>query len=79
MESLEKEVINLLTEKFGDRPKLTDSLAVFGVDSIGMAELTVELEKVFGIRVKDDIVNVDTVQDLVNYIQKQRQSSSSAT
>ena len=39
-----------------------------GVDSIGMAELTVELEKEFNIQIQDDIVDVETVQELADYI-----------
>ena len=70
MESIEDKLLASLAEKFGARPELSDELAFIGVDSVGMAELTVEIEKDFGIRVQDDIVNVDTVQDLANYVRE---------
>jgi acyl carrier protein len=71
VESIEEKLLASLTEKFGGNPELSDGLAFIGVDSVGMAELTVEIEKDFGIRVKDDIVGVDTVQELADYIREQ--------
>lgn len=68
MQSIEDKLLTQLENKFGTRPELADGLAFIGVDSVGMAELTVEIEKDFGIRVGDDIVAVDTVQELADYI-----------
>lgn len=68
MESIEEQLVAKLSEKFGGSPTLTDDLALIGVDSIGMAELTIELEADFGISVDEDVVDVDTVQDLADYI-----------
>jgi acyl carrier protein len=73
VDDLELMVLDQLEEKFGERPQLSDSLAVLGVDSVGMAELTVEIEKKFAIRVDDGVLSVDTVQNLVDYI-RARQS-----
>lgn len=70
---IEEFLIAQLFEKFGTEPELSDGLAFIGVDSVGMAELTVDIESRFGIRVDDDIVNVETVQELVDYI-RERQS-----
>ena len=70
MESIEDRLLASLTEKFGGHPELSDGLAYIGVDSVGMAELTVDIEKDFGIRVQDDIVSVDTVQELADYIRE---------
>lgn len=70
MESIEDKLLTQLEHKFGRRPELDDGLAFIGVDSVGMAELTVEIEKDFGIRVGDDIVGVDTVQELADYIRE---------
>jgi acyl carrier protein len=33
-----------------------------------MAELTFELEKRFAIRIDDDILDIDTVDELINYV-----------
>lgn len=77
MESIEDKLLSQLTEKFGTRPDLSDGLAYIGVDSVGMAELTVELEKEYGIVVNDDIVGVDTVQELADYIRSRQNSNAS--
>lgn len=73
MGSIEDQLLTMLTDKFGTRPKLSDGLAYIGADSVGMAELTFELESQFGVRIGDDIVHTETVQDLANYI-RQRQA-----
>lgn len=78
MESIEEQLLRNFTEKFGSRPELSDGLAYIGVDSVGMAELTFDLEKQFNIRVDDEIVHTDTVQDLADYIRK-RQASEGQT
>ena len=70
VESIEDKLRTSFQAKFGSRPELDDGLAFIGVDSIGMAELTVEIERDFGIKVSDDIVGVDTVQDLADYIRE---------
>lgn len=76
MESIEEILINSLGEKFGTRPELDDSLLLLGIDSVGMAELTYDIEQRFNISIDDTLLDVDTVQDLANYIrQKQRQQS----
>lgn len=74
MDTIENELVRQLREKFGGNPKLNDSLMLIGVDSVGMAELTLEIEKQFNVRVDDSILDIDTVQELADYI-RQRQSS----
>lgn len=76
MESIEEQLLRNFTEKFGSRPELSDGLAYIGVDSVGMAELTFDLEKQFNIRVDDEIVHTDTVQDLADYIRKRQAAES---
>ncbi len=73
VDALEDSLINYLQHKFGIRPSLDDSLAMLGVDSVSMAELTFDLEKMYGITV-DDMMSVDTVENLLDYI-RQRQST----
>ncbi|MEZ6135054.1 MAG: phosphopantetheine-binding protein [Pirellulaceae bacterium] len=77
MESIEDRLQSSFEEKFGSRPELSDGLAFIGVDSVGMAELTVEIEKEFGIKVQDDIVHADSVQDLADYIRERLQAKNS--
>ncbi len=77
MESIEEKLLAQLAKKFGTEPVLSDGLAYIGVDSVGMAELTVDIERDFGIRVEDDIVAVETVQELADYIRERCDASSS--
>ncbi len=71
VDALEDSLINYLQKKFGIRPSLDDSLAMLGVDSVSMAELTFDIEKMYGITV-DDMMSVDTVEDLIDYIRKRQ-------
>ena len=77
MESIEEKLRDMLAAKLGVRPELTDGLAYIGVDSVGMAELTVDIEKEFGILVGEDIVHTETVQELVDYVRARQSSSAS--
>jgi acyl carrier protein len=74
VDTIESELVRQLSEKFGGHPKLDDSLLLIGVDSVGMAELTIEIEKQFNVRVDDSILDVQTVQELADYV-RQRQAS----
>lgn len=71
MDSLEVSLINYLQKKFGIRPSLDDSLAMLGVDSVSMAELTFDIEKMYGITV-DDMMAVETVENLMDYIRERQ-------
>lgn len=73
MPTIEEDIIDRLAEKFGIQPELSDSLVMIGVDSVGMAELTFDIEKMFQIKVDDALLEVETVQDLVDYV-RMRQS-----
>ena len=77
MKSIEEKLLAQLAKKFGTEPVLSDGLAYIGVDSVGMAELTVDIEQEFGIRVEDDIVAVETVQELADYIRERCDASAS--
>lgn len=70
METIEEILVNALGEKFGTRPELTDTLLLLGIDSVGMAELTFDIEQRFKVSVDDSLLDVETVQDLANYIRQ---------
>lgn len=74
MDTIESELLKKITALFGGQPKLADSLMMVGVDSVGMAELTFDIEKHFGIRVDDSVLDVDTVQELADYIRQRRKA-----
>ena len=69
MNSTEADILQALQRKFGGNPQPTDELTGLGIDSLGMAELSAELEAHFGVRVDEDILNVETVHELADYIQ----------
>lgn len=72
MDAVDEGILQILRDKFSLEPKLEMSLAALGVDSLGMAELTVDLEKQFGIKVDEDILGVETVGELVQYVRSKR-------
>jgi acyl carrier protein len=69
IESVQAEVLRALTAKFGGSPQPDDDLSSFGVDSLGMAELIGELEQRFQIKADEEILDVETVAELVKYVE----------
>lgn len=69
----EKKVIEILAEQFGvEKSKITldTNVAVdLGADSLDLVELLMTLEDEFGVSIPDDeIENVKTVKQIVDYI-----------
>jgi acyl carrier protein len=75
MDAVDELIFKILREKFSMEPKPDMSLAALGVDSLGMAELTVDLEKQFGIKVDEDILGTETVGELIAYVRSKQQKS----
>jgi acyl carrier protein len=67
-QSVQTQIVEYLRKVCGGSPQGNDSLAMIGIDSVAMAELTFELEKRFGIKIDDDILDVDSVDELVQYV-----------
>ncbi|MFM8173652.1 MAG: acyl carrier protein [Pirellulaceae bacterium] len=70
MEAIETQILDRIRNQCGGQPKLDDSLAMLGIDSVGMAELTFDLEKQFAIKLGDDVLDVETIRDLVDYVSR---------
>lgn len=68
IQSTQTQIIDYLRKVCGGSPQGNDSLAMIGIDSVAMAELTFELEKRFSIKIDDDILDVDSVDELVQYV-----------
>jgi len=68
MDRIESEIERTLAEATGRRPRATDSLTDLGLDSLRMAELAAELEREFGIEVDAELLDVETVTDLAEYV-----------
>jgi len=69
MSQIHSELATLIEAKTGVLPQLDDTLDVMMIDSLAMAELTVDIEKVFDIRIDDDVLDVQNFQGLVSYIE----------
>ena len=70
MDSVEMEIIAALRAKFGGNPQPLDSLLGLGIDSLGMAEFSAEMEHRFAVRADEEILFVETVRDLAEYIRR---------
>jgi acyl carrier protein len=77
MDVVEETVIEYLRKNVGGNPRLSDQLSLVGVDSVGMAELTFELEKRFSIRIGDDVLDLQTIGELVDYIRERTNANAS--
>lgn len=72
LQSTRTQIIDYLRKVCGGSPQGKDSLALIGIDSVAMAELTFELEKRFSIKIDDDILDVDSVDDLIQYVEARK-------
>jgi acyl carrier protein len=72
IEETQAQVMEYLTKVVGTQPHLEDSLAMIGIDSVAMAEMTFELEKRFGIKIDDEILDVESVRQLVEYLHSRK-------
>lgn len=70
MSQVQDYLVTLIHEKTGVRPRLSDTLDVMKIDSLAMAELTVEIEKEFGIRIDEEVLEVQNFQELVDYVER---------
>jgi len=68
MNPLESEVVQALNEELGKDVHATDSLQSLGLDSLRMAQLAEDLERRFGFRVDEEILDVGTVEELAEYV-----------
>ena len=66
--SLEMEIVQALREELGRDVAPGDALDSLGVDSLRMAELATELERRFGFRVDEEVLDVETVEALAEYV-----------
>jgi acyl carrier protein len=74
-QSVQTQIFEYLRKVCGGSPQGNDSLAMIGIDSVAMAELTFELEKRFAIKIDDDILDVDSVDELVQYVVARKEGS----
>ncbi len=68
MHKVQQQLVELIHSKTGIVPELDDTFASLKIDSLGLAELTVEIERAFNIRVGEDVLDVETMRELIAYI-----------
>jgi acyl carrier protein len=68
--STEAVVCELLRQKFDGDPKPGDRLTELDIDSLGMAELALELERKFQVHIDDSILDARTVAELARGIDR---------
>ncbi len=76
MDQIHKKLAELLRIKTGVQPTGEQPLAALHIDSLAMAEITLEVEGTFGIKIDEDILDVVTVNDLAEYIYARGQNRS---
>jgi acyl carrier protein len=77
VDDIKQQLLELVRCKTGVSAQPGDTLAALRIDSLAMAELTVEIEKLFQIRVEEDVLDVQTVDDLADYIQSKVSAANS--
>jgi len=70
--SVETAIIGMLRQEVGRDVAATGSL---GMDSLRMAELATELEVRFGFRIDEELLDVETVKELVEYVRSRAEKS----
>ena len=70
MDTVEQQIAQALQDELGRPVTAADSLGRLGIDSLRMAELASGLEHRFGIRVDEELLDVDTVEELADYVRR---------
>ena len=75
MNVIETEIVQALRKELGRDVRMTDSLGSLGLDSLRMAQLATELEKRLGFRVDEELLDVETVEELTEYVRSRSSRS----
>lgn len=69
MNSQQARILQLIANRIGSHPSLDTNIDELGLDSLAMAELMYDIESTFQIHTDDGILELDTVQDLCDYLE----------
>ena len=70
VDSLQQNIFRAIARRIEVPIRIEDSFALLGLDSVGMAELSFELEREFEVRLDEEIAACQTVGDLVEYVRQ---------
>ena len=71
-DEVERVVLGLLQAKTGGRGQLSDHVSLLDLDSLALAELSLEIEKSLNVRLDEGILEAQTVRDIVDYVTRLR-------
>ena len=74
-DSIETALIEALRRELGRDVCTADSLGSLGLDSLRMAQLATELETRFRFSVDEELLDVETVEELAEYVRSRTQDS----
>lgn len=74
MSDIRTKIIDIIAERLSskDKDSITDEsnvIADLGADSLDIAEIMMDLEDVFGIKLEEDNENLKTIGDIVKFIE----------
>jgi len=75
MNSIDTEIMQALSAELGKDVHATDSLGSLGMDSLRMVQLATELERRFGFRIDEELLDVETVKELAAYVRSRSAGS----
>ena len=70
MDTIEQQIVQVLENELGRSVTPADSLNQLGIDSLRMADLASELTHRFRIRADPELVDVETVAELADYVRQ---------
>ena len=70
MDAIEQQIVQALQDELGRSVTPADSLGRLGIDSLRMAELASGLEHRFGFRADEELLDVNTVAQLADYVRR---------
>ena len=74
-DSIETALVEALRRELGRDVCIADSLGSLGLDSLRMAQLATELETRFRFSVDEELLDVETVEELAEYVRSRTQDS----
>lgn len=65
---IERLILDILRQKTGLPVQRADSLGLIELDSLALAEVSLEIEKSVGLRLDEGVLEAQTVGDIVDYV-----------
>jgi acyl carrier protein len=69
---VEQVILDLLRAKLGGQPRREDALGLLNVDSVALAELSLEIEQALHVRMDEGVLEAVTVGEMIDYVAELR-------